>query len=449
MFCVSLMLTAVFMWGEGDDAFGDPFSGDQSLPEHDEAGVVDLSGRLSYKPVFFAAYADKKRENPVFLSNAVETVLTVGSEFGRTRFSAEFSVGVDIDGDNNPVFDIGARRLYFNYRADVLDLTIGRFAIEWSPMSVFPLSDFFSPAGMPAPGGDVAEEPATGLRAVAYVGPLTLEGVFVPLYYAPTAMTDYFGALGIDLYPDDIPVVLTDSRPGLSLGNPQGAVRLGLDIPFLDTYFYYFHGFMNQTLTTSRTEFEPPATVTLVVENVHRIVDRFGLTATLDVLGFIVNAEAVLTLGAPVHVTEEVELPIGPVTNTVLKSAPLARWSAGFEWEMAKDVRLIFEYADVEVLENVPEVNQALLGGNKVFGALDVRLPVGPSEQSLTAGAFYDWSGGGLTAVATLKSDFLNGVTVEASGIYFSVLGTTGDTVSVYAQLDNSLIFSLTATYDF
>ena len=214
-------------------------------------------------------------------------------------------------------------------------------------------------------------------------------------------------------------------------------------------FLYYFHGFTNQSLTTSSTRFEAPATVTLEIQNVYDTVDCFGLTATIDLQGFIVNAEAVLTVEAPVYVNEEIELPIGTVTNTALDSAPLLQWSAGFEWEVFRNVRLLFEYTGVHILEELSKVEESLLVGDSVFGVIDIRLPIGLMEPSLTAGALYDWTGHDFTAIATLGLDFLDGVTVEISGIYFDVFDVTDSTSPIYELLENDLILTFDATYHF
>ena len=111
--------------------------------------------------------------------------------------------------------------------------------------------------------------------------------------------------------------------------------------------------------------------------------------------------------------------------------------------------RLLTEYMGSHALEEVPELDKALLAGDTVFGALDFRLPIGRIEPSMTAGALYDWSGHDFTAIATLGLDFLNGITIEASGIYFDIFEATDNTSPMYERLENDFLISINATYSF
>ena len=462
LLCFAFIGTCAFSGAEGDDPFGDPFSESQGAEDPDFGDAssddasswatlpsLELNGKVAYTPTIFADYEDEEFSHPIFLSNAVEAELDVSSRFGKTGFQGGLRAKVGADADNNPIVDLSVNDLHFNFRTDALDLTVGRFALEWSAMNVFKLSDFFTPSGALSLGLESQGQPVTGMHFIAYLGPFSAEGVLVPLYYLDAGIANMAGNLGISVYPNDIAVVFSDRRPGLSLEYPQAAIRLGLGLPFFDAYLYYFHGFSNQTLNTSRTEYDPPATVTLEIETIYEIVDCIGISATVDVLGLVINGEAVITFDAPVHVSEEVDLPIGTVTNTVLGYAPLLQWSVGLEWEIISNLRLLMEYTDVHILSKLPETNNALLGGDNIFGILDLRLPVGLIEPWITAGGIYDWAGHDFTAIATLGIDFLNGLSLEVSGIYFDIFEATDSTSPMYEQLENDLIISLSGIYTF
>ena len=148
-------------------------------------------------------------------------------------------------------------------------------------------------------------------------------------------------------------------------------------------------------------------------------------------------------------VNETVDLPIGTVTNKVLGYAPLLRWSAGFDWEVFKNIRLLFEYTDLHLLEELDGVDESLLGGDTFFGTIDIRLPMGMIEPAFTAGALYDWSGHDFTVLGTLGVDFLNGFVLEVSGIYFDIFDSTDRTSPMYEQLENDVILNLNARYSF
>lgn len=131
------------------------------------------------------------------------------------------------------------------------------------------------------------------------------------------------------------------------------------------------------------------------------------------------------------------------------ESVGLFGWSAGFEWELVKNLRLIGEYTDRHTREEVPDLDEPAVPRDTAFAALDLIVPLARQELGFTAAASYDWSGGELAATGTCRLDSLNGIRAELSGVYFDVLERTDATTDLFDALARSLLFALRVEYLF
>ncbi len=440
------------LFADDEDPFGDPFAvHDGEVEPLSSAPVFAVSGEIVYQPILFLDWQDDAYGDPVYLSNAVSGDIGLYGAFGRSSFVADFRTRVIAVAGGTPEFEIDIRELYFNYRSNFVDIEVGFFPLEWSVMNVFKIADFFQPAALPFLTGELLSSSRTGIHAIFYYGLFSLEGVYLPLYSAPASVGDYVGSsLGVDFYPQDIEVVQIDEKPDPTYDHFQAAGRFGMALGALDLYLLGYHGYSNQEIHTSQTVFEPPASSSLLVEREYNIVDTLGLSASFELLGFVVGAEATVTFEAPVLVDEVVELlqPVGTVTNKVLARVPVLAWSAGFDWGFLPNTRLLFEYSDLHVLEELDSLDETALAGDTFFAALAIIIPA-RFELDFFLGSIYDWSGHELTLIGTVGIDFLNGITVDMSAIYFEVLEATVATSALYEHLERDIILDLSLRYTF
>jgi hypothetical protein len=468
IFQALLLLFCGTISAQEDDPFGDPFAEIEKDPETEESGETDegdgtensefspppleVYGTISLHPILYLNKVDGDYAEPFFPLSSMDGRINVRHRMGNIEFFAGFSAGAVYRPNTVPETAVDVEELYFRHLSDFSDVTVGRFSPEWSPMNVFKLSDFFAPQSGLLFGGSGFTRVSTGLRAIFYYKIFSFEGIYLPFYTASTPFSEYASELfNFSPYPDTVPVNITDNEPGMKWDTLQAAFRAGLDFGFADFYFFGRHGYLPDAIITSETVFTPPADLMLEVTKKYPKVNSLGLTAISEVWRIIFNAEASVTFDYPLIVTETVSYPdpIGTVENRSMKAAASLRWSAGFDWEIFKNIRIIGEYSDFHLLEDISDVDTSRNPGDTVFGALDVILPAPKFELGFTTGPLYDWSGGEFTYINSIRTDFFNGISMELSGIYFDVFKTTDSTTEMYEELSGDFLFDLNIEYTF
>ena len=71
---------------------------------------------------------------------------------------------------------------------------------------------------------------------------------------------------------------------------------------------------------------------------------------------------------------------VGTVVDVLYESVGLFGWSAGFEWELVKNLRLIGEYTDRHTREEVPDLDEPAFPRDTAFAALDLIVPLARQE---------------------------------------------------------------------
>ena len=458
--CASILLFAEEAEG---DAFGDPFGdssdsgadnsdsdssfpGDTILEALSLSRTTELSGEVSFRPILYIDKYNDAYLDGEFVSSEIGSELRVESTFGRARFIGEFSTSF-YPPDS---FEVSPGEIAFAYRNDVVDIETGLIPIEWSPMNVFALTNFFGAAAS-GPGGlnDIDRSLAlmAGFRALFYIGFVTLEVAASPVYARVSSSSSLRNQFETSLYPDDMELRFTDNRPVSLYKNGEAAARVGAEIGPASLYLLGFHGYKSaQTIT-----FEGAVPdVYLAVTSEYPKIDVLGAILSLDLFGIIANAEAVVTFGDPVIVDQNKEISfVGTVTDKLIETPKTFAWSAGFEWELISNLRLIGEYTDHYIIDDTDNVDESLLPGDTAFAAIDVLMPLSRAELGITVAATYDWSGGELAAIGSARVDVLNGITMEAQGIYLDVIDATDSTSSLFETIEEDIIISISLQYSF
>lgn len=444
-------LTMVPTWAFSEtDPFGDPFG---ALPPNPTT-TVELSGEFRYAPaVRFEPDDESDNANaydpPVFVASAAAADLEVAVSRGLMRFNA----AVTLSDSESP---LQLRELFARRVGERTDLTVGRFDPSWSAFDLFPAIDFFGSPGLPFVSSSAAA--VTGVRVIAYAGPVSAEVIAVPLPEARrSGLTAAAQVFGYEPYPTGVPITFVDAEPSRTLEEVQLAGRLGAGIGPASFYVAGYRGYPTAEVRESTTTFDPEAAaagedpIDVVITTVTPMVNAAAGTASLEVLGAVLEAEAVLTIDDPVAVlvTNELPAPIGAVTDRSTVLANTLRIAGRLDWEMVANTRLLMEITDYLVGSPPENLDDASLPGSSVFVGMDVRMPTPTAEYSLTVGSIGDWEGHELSVFGQAGADLLNGLSAGLTAAYLNVGDETDATSDFAIATDGDLLLSLTVAYEF
>lgn len=469
-----------------DDPFGDPFDqiNDETEEEkEDDDAMIDpgelpgktqsdvmISGEVGYFPVL----KFKAEKKPLFVSNLITGKTDLHYSFGNIKAAGSFKLDIDphstILSPNSSVdtfddlYELSINELYCGFQADIIDMKAGYFTVDWSQMNVFTLTNYFNrntsfyfdldlfgfhPDDFDLDvdyslftTNDKENDAIAGLHLLAYYSLFSLELIVSPPFFFNDQTSYIADALNTFTFPANVDIALFNSPPAFTLENIGVAARFGFTIFSLDVYLSYFHGFDNRALYTTTTILSPPENLDIEIAREYSLLDRGGISASYDLFGMIIHAEMIMSFSDPVlyyHTTSFPE-PLGDVIDTKIKNIMTMEISAGFDWEIFPNFRVIFEYTDSFLLEDVPDVQKETLHGDTLFGAVHYTLPLPGSEITFTEGIFFDWSGNEITSINKLKYDFLNGFVCEFSLFYFHITEETEATSDSFKIMNKNII---------
>jgi hypothetical protein len=356
---------------ESGDDFGDPFgqdeeSEDAAIAEDETTGSlpdgpgdewkpdISLSGDISYTPLVRISPDD----DISMAYNAMAGNMNIAYSFGDCDIAGKFHLELDPFSYEN-LYKLSVGELFFAYHTDVFHFRAGYSSLDWSLMNAFKLTNYFHtpvslffdldlfslPPELIAPLMDysafvVDEEPSDpmlGIRFLVFYKIFSLEIAAGPPFFYNDLPYNIEEMLSVIDMPGQVNLSLTDTLPENILANGEIAARLGMTLYTTDLYFSYFHGFDRRQFYTTTTAVVPPDSLNIDIERKYSIVDKAGLSISADVLGCVLNAEAVFTFSDPVlyYMTTSFPDPLGDMTDVRRMRTTSLEISAGSDWELS------------------------------------------------------------------------------------------------------------------
>jgi hypothetical protein len=461
------------------DPFGDPFDQaetgiqteeEETNTEFEEPPAADTLREIlfSWETGYYPLARFIPGEKPLFVSNRVTGKADVSCSFGNVNIQGSFDLDINPRDINlsgaDSVHSLRVNELYCGIRGDFFDVKAGYFPVEWSQMNTFHLTNYFNTreglsTDLDQFGFDPDEfdfvvdysrftdegkdiDPVCGIHLLGYYSMFSLELIISPPFFFYDQAPSMSEAIDTIPFPPTVEVTLDNTLPAFSLENTEIAARAGITISSLDFYLSYFHGFDNRLLYTTATTVSLPADIDILMTKEYSLLDRIGSSLSYDLSGMIIHAEMVMSFAEPIVYSETTTYPdpLGDITDTKSEKTAAMEISAGFDWEVLSGFRVIAEYTDFFLLEDVADVQEEILHGDSTFGALHYTLPLSQGEITLKTGVLFDWAGNELTSVSSVNYDFLNGFNCEVLLYYFYITEETDATSDIFKILDKSIL---------
>lgn len=216
-----------------------------------------------------------------------------------------------------------------------------------------------------------------GLHLLFYYSLFSLELVVSPPFFFNDQTYSIQDALDNFSFPDTVAISLTNTKPAAILANIEFAARFGMTISSLDFYLSYFHGFDNRALFTTNTLLSPPENLVIEITQEYTLLDRIGASVSYDLFGMIIHAETVMSFSDPVlyYQTTSLPDPMGDIINTKIKNIMTLEISAGLDWEVFTNFRILFELTDFFYLRMSPMSRKKPCTGTHSSGPCIIPCP--------------------------------------------------------------------------
>jgi hypothetical protein len=428
--------------------------------------------------------------------------------FGNMDFTAT------IDTSGIPNFTIEPRELYVSFVSNNAVVNLGHLIIEWSQMDVYSTANYFNPYSSTIYSKQLLEG-VNGVHGQFYfLGNMSFELVFLPLFTESSLSTSrlniFLGGVGdlgetsLDDYLVDIDegnlggifddisntgdedendyqappatgVSADTTPPRPDIFNSQIGFRYGLTFGGIDMYLMYFHGYYNQPLVTY-TYHEPDiddtgdpsddtltgsddygtlatGTVLMEIKRVYRMIDSIAFSTSFNLWEITFKGETAFTINAPVIFKRKVYIEsTGVFLDRALTSAPTLHASIGLDWEFLDDFRLIAEYSEFFVLEDI-DVDEETIPGNTLFGTVAYTLSLDTFDIILAQGVHFDYKDRQLVSISFIQLDFLNGFYTEIGLAYLNDFGAVVDgeenLEGIFGPANRSFILGILTYYEF
>ncbi|MFW5799793.1 MAG: hypothetical protein ACOCV8_03165, partial [Spirochaetota bacterium] len=445
-----------------------------------------------------------------YIANDIYSNVEWSYSFNSIKLLISLDLLSTLDTSSIPKFDISSRELYFSYHSDNMELIAGHIFIEWSLLDFYSLTNYFNPLTSNLYSGQLMEG-INGLHAKFFFPHLSLEFVILPLFTESELSTSRLNPLS-DLGSDSGQTAVDDATdtdgeeestqtqnpveddnqivapatlnidstpPSYSIKNTQIGFRYGLTLPGIDFYLVYFHGYYNEfmisvknknsqlndfndqindpsdDMLTGLDEFNNLSIGTRAVniERIYRIIDSVGFSTSFSAFDITFTGESKITFNMPVIYEREVYIKsVGVFTDLAMTKAQVFQYSVGINYEFW-DFRLIAEFSDLYVFDNIKSIRKDLLPGDTVFGLLNYTLTLDFVEFNFSQGAHYDYIDKQLVVLSYITTDFQNGLYLDTILIYLNDFKSIIDGEDVrdgmFGPYNNSFILEILLYYEF
>lgn len=457
---------------------------------------------------------DPDEPRNIYLASDSFGNLNADYKFYSFRLFADFDFTATIDTSGIPKFDIEPKELYVSFVSNNAVVNLGHLIIEWSQMDIYSLTNYFNPYSSTIYSKQLLEG-VNGVHGQFYfMDNMSFELIMLPLFTESSLSTSrlnvFLGGIGdlgetdiddylIGLDGDDFGGIFNDltntgdedendaqpippttpmadtTPPKPDIKNTQLGFRYGVTFSGIDLYLMYFHGYYNSPLITYTYE-EPDlddpgdpsddsltgaddygalATGGVVMEfkRVYRMIDSFALSTSFNLWEITFKGEMAFTLNSPLIFKRTVYIEsTGVFVDRALTTAPTIHASLGLDWEFLDDFRLIAEYSEFFILEDV-NVDEETIPGNTIFATIAYTLSLDTFDVIFAQGAHYDYKDQQLVSISYIQMDFLNGFYAEFGLGYLNDFGAVIDgeenLEGIFGPVNRSFVFGILMYYEF